>query len=87
MYGKWVHFDICSKELGFRVEDAVAVTIKKSGSIDVAPTDIWLRKAKPKKYVYRIPVMSSLAVRGDCLLFTELAKLLNLNLHFIKEIE
>lgn len=81
-YGRWVDFEICTKELGFNVEDAVALTIEKKSSIDMVPSDVWLRKPRKTGYKYRVPVMSTLAVRGDCLLFTELAKLLDLNMHF-----
>ncbi|OYZ26137.1 MAG: hypothetical protein B7Y23_02810 [Sulfurovum sp. 16-42-52] len=80
-YGEWVPFDICSAELGFDIQEAVALTIKKSGNIMLSENEVAWQKPKKTKYVYQVPVMSSTVVRGDTLLFTELAKLLNLNMH------
>lgn len=81
-YGRWVDFEICSKELGFDVEDAVFLTIEKKGVLMQTKTEVVWTKPRKTGYKYRVPVMSSLVVRGDCLLFTELAKLLDLNMHY-----
>lgn len=86
-YGKFVPFDIASEELGFDVLDAVACVVTKAGSVLMRKEYICNgvlttpRKTKATEYEYNVPVMSSLAVRGNCIRYAELAHLLNLNMH------
>ena len=82
LYGKWVPFADASKELGFDVCDAIAVTIKKSGAVSVVKdTKALVPRLKRKQYSYEVPVMNMTAVRSDSIRYIEFSHLLDLNMH------
>ena len=86
-YGEWIPFDICSRELGFDVMQAIALTIKKSGSLNMKKEKMingspcLPKKNKITEYSYSLPVMPMAAVRSDSLRYIEFANLLDLNMH------
>jgi len=85
-YSRWIPFDICSKELLFPIEIALDASIQKRCVVGertviskkvLAPT---YRPAVFNKVHFAIPP-ENIDHIGERLLYTELAKLLNYNLH------
>lgn len=96
-YGRWIKYEIASNELGFSIMHAVDATVTRSCQAGMEPKIYWHvkdqqwrmsggligPKLKPIKYSSTFFAIDPLSVdsMGERLLYTELARLLNLNLH------
>lgn len=97
LYGRWISFTDCSRELLFDIEEALDVKITKEASackqviIDTNGNikgGLLTPKLKPIEYEvhnYAIP-QEMIDFKNDRLHFRMLAKLLILNMHLDKEI-